>query len=280
VAIACPITLPEIETMDADLESVRSELGRMLEYGAAAPEVAMYWSAKGAAYRKHLDEYGASEYTRRDIDLWRTNSMEAAIALAEGRTADSRRHAELAYAAGADSWNHTAIAIHAYMCAFNDRLDGRPDRSIESLRELTDSVGGPVVRLLHTWVAAEAGDRPYGAYVLTRMGADRLMVLPEFFLGSMALAAVAGTALAIGDPAWMEVAYRAMSPIEGQLCGVAWAPLPAADHYLGLLATRLERTDAAARHFERAASLHERFGASGFAAYSRQVCEGNQRLSA
>ena len=72
-------------------------------------------------------------------------------------------------------------------------------------------------------------------------------------------------------PHWMAVVRRAWEPIETQICGIAWAPLPAAGHYAGLLDRRMSNDSAARRAFALATDAHERFGAPGFEDYAQVV---------
>ncbi len=225
----------------------------------------------GAALRRYLAGLQAADHPTRDIDVWRIESLAATIALAEGRLPAARAHADHALAAGADSWNDTAMAMHIYIHAFANRLDGDPGRDLPRMAALADAVGGPIVRLLETWMQVDMGDLAQAAYVMSRVGEGRIAAMPEFFLGSMGLAAATGIAIALEDPHWMAVVRRAWEPIETQICGIAWAPLPAAGHYAGLLDRRMSNDSAARRAFALATDAHERFEAPGFEDYAQVV---------
>lgn len=100
-------------------------------------------------------------------------------------------------------------------------------------------------------------------------------ILPQLLTGSGprwlgAMANVALTVTELGDAAAAARIYEAMSPYEGRLvvfsgAAMVWGPVC---HWLGLLATQLERHDEALAHFDEAIALEERIGALPYLAHS------------
>lgn len=117
--------------------------------------------------------------------------------------------------------------------------------------------------------ACDAGDEGEARRILdATTGPDLATHASEAGWGS-ALGMLADVAAALGTPAPATTLYDALAPFAGQLLAtvLGLACLGAADRYLGMLATVLERWDAADAHFASAVGLETR--ARGFALLPR-----------
>ena len=85
------------------------------------------------------------------------------------------------------------------------------------------------------------------------------------------MSAAAEVALHLGDGATAGVLYELMSPYSDQVVATAGVTCGAVGHYLGRLATILDRFDEAEAHFAAAEATHERIGAPAWLARTR--CE-------
>jgi tetratricopeptide (TPR) repeat protein len=113
-------------------------------------------------------------------------------------------------------------------------------------------------------------DRPEDARrVLDQLAVDGFAALPGNFVWTYMLTVIAEMCAGVGDAERAALLYDLLIPHQGLVVSSGGTTTGAADHYLGLLASTMQRLDDADRHFRLAAALNERIGAPSLLARTR-----------
>lgn len=268
VAIGCPLALGALDEVRRELAPLGADVPLATAPGdLTGVSASDFWRADGAAYRRAAASFDLSDPRLAANDRTVGSQLQACVALFEGRTADARALAERALAVG--SWGDASIGNHGWQLLLADWLDGRVDDSRARAAAGYRHYGGQPTRLTHAWTEAAAGERDVALALLDRVGRDRLARIPELFLGSVGLAAGAAAVVTLDAVSWATPFLEALAPIGDQMCGVPWAPFPAAAFYAGQLHGLLGDVAAADRSFARAVELHERMQAPAFVALTQ-----------
>jgi hypothetical protein len=118
---------------------------------------------------------------------------------------------------------------------------------------------------------ADGGRHAEAAAALEALAADRFDVLPRNPEWLSSLAALAATSALLPGVPHAATLYDLLLPYRGRvmMTGMGVMCSGAVSHHLGVLARGLERFADAETHFEEAAALHERIGATAWLAYTR-----------
>ena len=268
VAIGCPLALNALDEVHGELSSQDAEVPLATApgdlTGVSAPD---YWRGDGIAYRRAAASFDLSDPRIASNDMTVGSQLQACVALFDGRIADARGLAQRALAVG--SWGDASIGNHGWQLLLADWLDGRAADSRARAAAAYQRYGGQPMRLTHAWTEAAAGEDAGALALLERVGRDRLARVPELFLGSVGLAAGAEAVVTLRAVPWAEPFLDALELIGDQMCGVPWAPFPAAAFYAGQLHALRGDIDAADRSFTQATALHERMCAPAFVAVTQ-----------
>lgn len=268
VAIGCPLALDALDEVRRELAPLGADVPLATAPGdLTGVSASDFWRADGAAYRRAATSFDLSDPRLSANDRTVGSQLQACVALLDGRTADARVLSERALAVG--SWGDASIGNHGWQLLLADWLDGRVVDSRARAAAAYRHYGGQPTRLTHAWTEAAAGASDTALALLDRVGRERLSRVPELFLGSVGLAAGAAAVVTLGAVTWAEPFLEALTPLMDQMCGVPWAPFPAAAFYAGQLQGLLGDVAAADRSFTRAVELHERMQAPAFVALTQ-----------
>ncbi|HZQ37836.1 MAG TPA: AAA family ATPase, partial [Dehalococcoidia bacterium] len=197
-----------------------------------------------AAYDRLTEEF------RQPFHRWAALATRATAALLDGRLAESERLAQEALQVGSDARGGLAAALYDQHMVQICVLQGRLDQALEWTQRL-EVIGplfyGPVLAGLYSQLGRTAD------------AAGALAKVPEPGPPN-AGAQLALACAVVGNRDRADRLYSLLEPYAALVMVgpfAAWCEGPVA-HSLGLLATSLERWDAAAQHFEAAITLTER----------------------
>jgi tetratricopeptide (TPR) repeat protein len=127
----------------------------------------------------------------------------------------------------------------------------------------------PVFPLLRAWSMVHNGDRERAAGLMRGFAIQD--IVGKYDLELLAVAAI--VCAAVGSQSQREWVYAQLEPHPGlhAVIGGCAAYHGAVDHFLGLLATALRRTEQASEHFAAAIAMHERLGTLAWAELSRRA---------
>jgi tetratricopeptide (TPR) repeat protein len=218
-----------------------------------------------ARFAAHAAEWGLRR------QLWFVEVYRGMCAHLAGRFAEADEAATVGLAVAGRAQPLGASFAFEAQRALVRREQGRAAETVEPLRKVVASAPGmPVWACALAVALAESGDRDGARRELDRLAVEDFAALPRNFLWLCAMAHVARTCVALDDRERAGVAYRLLAPYAGQVVVAQHAVLceGAVDRYLGMLATTLERWDAAITHLERALELNRRIGARIFVAWT------------
>jgi len=211
-----------------------------------------------------------AQHTRQPFILHVVEHYQSALALLEGRLAESETAAERSREWGQLLSGRDASGVYGIQMFGVRREQGR-------LAELA-----PVIRILASDHRIDGPWRPGFAAMLAELGMEQqvrreldrvrdegLAPLREaLWLASLTYLTDAATAAAHTEVA--ELVYPELAPLAGTnvMVGHGVACYGAADRYLGMLAATLGDTDTAERHFEEALRLNRRMGATTWLAHT------------
>jgi DNA-binding CsgD family transcriptional regulator/tetratricopeptide (TPR) repeat protein len=211
-----------------------------------------------------------AQHTRQPFILHVVEQYRSALALLEGRLAESETAAERSRDWGQLLIGRDASGVYGIQMFGVKREQGR-------LAELA-----PVIRILAADHRDDGPWRPGFAAMLAELGMqqqvrrelDRVRneglgpLREALWLASLTYLADAAAAVAHTEVA--ALVYPELAPLAGTnvMIGHGVACYGAADRYLGMLAAILQDTDTAARHFEEALRLNRRMGATTWLAHT------------
>jgi len=231
----------------------------------------------GAAWERELAAFTQrAEALRQPHFLWHAALQHAMQALLEGRLAEGARLAHQALLAGQRVQDQVAaaafvwqqFALHRERGALAD-MEADVRRAVaQAPRHAVHATGGALAYLLH-----EVGRDVEAQVVVESLTAQDLVDVPRDsdWLWSLALLSLVCADLRDGRRAAMLYALLLPYPTwTVQANPARCVCFGSVSHYLGLLATTLERWDDAAQHFEAALVLHARLRARPFVAHTQR----------
>jgi hypothetical protein len=203
---------------------------------------------------------------------WAALSRRAAAAGLAGRLEEARALGEEARQLGRRIGQPDADSVAASQLWELGRFDGR--RSAAGANPSPAPADWPAWRAI---LLVEAGDPEAARAAMAGFDPDRWILRPGVVRSHdpWPLLVTAEAAALAGDERQRAASYRALRPLAGghTVLGGFVAYTGAADHYLGLLAAALGRPEEAAGHLRVAVELHQRLGATAWAARSREHLE-------
>ena len=198
---------------------------------------------------------------------WGALSRRAAAAGLAGRLEEARDLAEAARQLGRRIGQPDADSVADAQLWELGRFDGR--RSAAGTDPRPASGDWPAWRAI---LLAEAGDLEAARAAFAGFDPDRYVLRPGVVRSHdpWPLLVTAEAAALAGDGRQRAASYQALRPLAGShtVLGGFVAYTGAADHYLGVLAAALGRPGEAAAHLRAAVELHQRAGATAWAALS------------
>ena len=190
--------------------------------------------------------------------------------LLDGRIAEAEAKVYEAFQVAQADEQPDAAAVMASQLVMVRWDQGRLPEMEPQLQQVTaDNPGIPGFRALLAVALCEA-DRVDDAHAIFQVDAANDFEAFQYntiWLGSMVLLAEVGAAT--GDRAAAEVLYDKLRPWRDQIAFTGVGAFGCVAHYLGQLATVLERFDDGERDFAAATAMYERMGAVTFLARTR-----------
>ena len=209
---------------------------------------------------------------RQPYNLWQVATVDATIALLEGRFSEVELLAQRALAIGQEAENRNAVALCGVQILALRREEGRLGELEAGMAEFVDQYPGiPGWRSGLAWLHTELGHEAEARREFERMSDPGFSGFPRdmFWLKSMTL--LAEVCASLGDVERADDLYRTLLPY-AERC-IIDAPVAASSgsvgRPLGCLATTLSRFDEAAAHFERALEVNARIRARPWLAYTQ-----------
>jgi tetratricopeptide (TPR) repeat protein len=196
-------------------------------------------------------------------------SRRATAALIAGDIDRAAELARSAYELGQAIGEADTRGVYETLVAGIERAGGDPERIGIAPDARLDSEPWPGLPLIEAYEHLVAGDLAAAGRALEQLNLDDLP--PTYDLELLTFAA--DTVAAAGTAEQRSHMEQLLQPYAGLhiVVGGCAAYCGAVDHYLGILARSLGRTEDARRHFTSAAAMHERLGAPGWAEYSRRL---------
>lgn len=211
---------------------------------------------------------------RQPAQRWALSSVNASLALFEGRFGDGRRLLEEGFLRGRASLMVDAEAAHALAMYVLRREQGRAEEVRPALehaeREFAGYIHFPAV-LAH--LDLEAG-RPIEARLrLHRFIRDGVEASRHDNYGLLALSLIAEVAAGLDDVDAASSVYAALAPYaDRHALGPPEAAVGVVHRPLGVLAATLGRWEEAVAHFDAALAVHARTGARPWLAWTQYQC--------
>jgi tetratricopeptide (TPR) repeat protein len=236
-------------------------LSHLLEQGDIAAVDAEYEACRELAAR-----------LRQPYNLWQVATIEATVALLEGRFSEVEQLAQRALAIGMEAKNRNAVALCGVQVLALRREEGRLHELEAGMAEFVDQYPGiPGWRTGLAWLHTELGHEDEARREFERMAVSDFAGFPHdmFWLKSMTLLAEVCTRL--GDAQRAAVLYEALMPYADRC--IVDAPVAACSgsvqRLLGCLAATLSRYDDAASHFEAALEVNSQIRARPWVAHTQ-----------
>jgi tetratricopeptide (TPR) repeat protein len=209
---------------------------------------------------------------RQPYNLWQVATVDATIALLEGRFSEVELLAQRALAIGQEAENRNAVALCGVQILALRREEGRLSELAAGMAEFVDQYPGiPGWRTGLAWLHTELGNEPEARREFERMSDPGFSGFPRdmFWLKSMTL--LAEVCAYLGDVERADDLYRSLLPYS-ERC-IIDAPVAACSgsvgRPLGCLASTLSRFDEAVTHFERALEVNARIRARPWVAHTQ-----------
>jgi tetratricopeptide (TPR) repeat protein len=147
---------------------------------------------------------------------------------------------------------------------------GRLDEVVGRVAEVAEETNWPVTWASLALAYCELDRKDEARTVLENLGA-RLADVPLDFLWPLTITRAAGACAHLRDVSHASVIVELLRPFADQMAGGGMAPVwvGSVAHYLGMLATTLDRFEEADAHFTAAAATNERVGAPTWLARTR-----------
>jgi tetratricopeptide (TPR) repeat protein len=236
-------------------------LSHLLEMGDIGAVDAEYETCRGLADR-----------LRQPYNLWQVATIEATLALLEGRFGEVEDLALQALAIGQEAENRNAVALCGVQILSLRREQGRLHELVEGMSDFVEQYPGiPGWRTGLAWVHTELGQEAETRRHFEHLAAGGFSDVPRdmFWLKSTTL--LAEVCAFLGDAERADMLYGMLLPY-ARRC-IVDAPVAACSgsvaRPLGLLAAALSRFDEAATQFERAIEVNKGIRARPWLAHTQ-----------
>jgi class 3 adenylate cyclase len=189
-----------------------------------------------------------------------------------GRLDEAERAAQAALELGQACGQPDAFLFFADQMYCLRREQGRVGELEETLQEAVGRwPGWPFLHLFLAHNYCEQGREADARAIFDPLAAGRFTEVPFDLTWTVSISASTDVAVHLGDLTSAGVLYELGSPYADQVVATAGVTCGTVGHYLGRLATILDRFDEAEAHFAAAQATHERIGAPAWLARTR--CE-------
>ncbi len=202
---------------------------------------------------------------------WWLSAFHTMLAILEGRLAEAETLAQESFTLGQRAVATDAAQVFAGHCYVLWMEGARYDQVEVLVRGIVDQFpdvpgGRCILALLHV----DRGRVAEATAAIDALAAERFVALPRNPEWLSSIAALAQTSALLPTAPHAATLYELLLPHRGRIivAGMGVLCSGAVDHFLGILATRLGRLDAAATHLEDAITAYERIGAHPWRAYS------------
>ena len=202
--------------------------------------------------------------------LWSAAWSRVGRLVQPGRLDDAEQTAVSAFEVGQACGQPDAYLFFGVQMFCVRREQGRLGEIEEILREMADR--WPMFAIVHLCLAhsyCEQGREADGRAIYDPLAAGRFTAVGFDLAWMASMSICTDIAIQLGDVASAGVLYELLSPYADQVVATAGVPCGAGAHYLGRLATTVDRFDEAAAQFADAAAIHERIGAPTWLARTR-----------
>ena len=262
MAIASPSQMAAIVELDAELEVIRKELGA-LSTDACAPEISIYWRGLGDELVQLAAELRDDPRQRRDVDQWRTTTLDGTFALFAGETERAREYTDQALPLGEEPWGEAGQVVHALVHLVVDVLEGDSATAVGNWRRIGELVPSDAMRCVQAWAEARFGDRATAEQLIDQP-ATRLDLLTVNFMGGFGLVGLGEAVILLERVDVVPALVPVLEPLADQMLGHPWAPCFAAADVLARLHRLAGNDEESHLAAARARRLYDRLGAESF----------------
>jgi class 3 adenylate cyclase/tetratricopeptide (TPR) repeat protein len=211
------------------------------------------------------------EVRQRLLTQWIARHGRAVQAILDGDFAGAERHAESALALGRRTHGEEVEGVYGIQMFTIRREQARLAEVAPVIKHLVDEDSSQT-----TWkpgfalIACDLGYKAPAREILDEL-ADRDFAFDRDAKRSMILAYLAEVCAAVEDQARAELLYELLLPFRSKTItvGITTVCYGAADRYLGLLASLLEKWQAAEEHFDAALEINEKMRARPWLAHAQ-----------
>ena len=264
IAVGCPRGADQLDAVDREIGALRRTLS-VVGADAGMPETAALWFGRGDVFRHEAKHYLVPPGSRREIDSWRYDGLNASVCAFEGRFDDAANGYDEAGMRGSVCWGDSGPVLHGLAHLFLDAMTGQA-RSEPMTGDSARRFPTQILLACHAWSMILSGDEPGAVKAITSISLDSIPLFAEHLIGGNGLVALAETSIAIGHAALAEAARIELETVETLMLGLPWAPSFAAAHALARLAQVRGDSAEAATRFGQAKALYARFGAPALTA--------------
>ena len=265
IAVGCPAGADRLDEIDVELARLRAEVG-VAEADAGMPEAAALWFGRGEAFRSEAARFITPDDQRRNIDYWRHEVLNGAVAVFEGRFEEARTRFDEASHRSRACWGDSGPVLHAFAHLCLDALTGSSN-AVGLLDVVASELPSPIIHACQAWSQALSGDIERAKTTFQLIDVSSLDWFPEHLVGGIALVAAAETAVAVDDSRMGAAVAEQLEPFGSLMLGLPWAPSFAAADSLALLAHHRGDKKAANEWRQQALALYETLGAPALAAH-------------
>ncbi|NNF53086.1 MAG: AAA family ATPase [Acidimicrobiales bacterium] len=265
IAVGCPAGAGLLDEIDLEMARLRFDVG-VTEADAAMPETAALWFARGDRFRAEANRFATPDEHRRNIDYWRNDVLNGAVALFEGRFDEARVRFDEASYRGRGCWGESGPVLHAFSHLCLDALTGS-STSAEMLDAVAREIPSPIIYSCQAWAQVLSGDLAQARTTFQSVAPSSLDWFPEHLVGGIALVAAAETAVAFDNAAMTAAVSEQLEPLGSLMLGLPWAPSFAAADSLALLAHHRRDSAAEDKWRQQAIGLYETLGAPALTAH-------------
>lgn len=216
-----------------------------------------------------------AEELRQPYSLWRVTMFRAMRAILDGRLADGEQLAGRALAVGQRIQSRNAAELYFGQLFVLRDFQGRLGELEGGIRHFADQY--PDVLAIQSGIAfayAQLGRADDARKYFEKAAAGDFQDFPRDAAWGVAMTNLAETCGYLGDARRAAMLYDLLAPYAGRnvVLGPGAASLGPADHFLGMLAATMGRTEEASAHFEAALALANRMGSRPLLARSQAAC--------
>jgi class 3 adenylate cyclase len=213
-----------------------------------------------------------AEELRQPFYLWYVAQARTMRALMEGRFEEGELLARQALALGQPVREQDADMRFELQMSIVRRERGGLEESVTAFKRFAEEYPTlPILRTSLAYLSCELGREAEARTEFEQLAAGDFADLPQDILRLSTVANLSQTCAFLGDIERAAILYELLRPYAGRNVSTSIISCyGSASHYLGLLATTMERWDEAARHFENALEMNARMGARPFVAHTQR----------